>query len=216
MILDSLYAPDAWKFNVWLFEDGIKFSHIIKTFCVHPWVSSWKGVNCWIGKSKDKHIIDMHYVFYRNIMHWNWHLRDSFANRMLKSKMSALLSHVVVTLARFCMITHNIKSIWSSHSHELPVLSGWVFICVWKHKRNLLYCWLYDGLPKPLGGSTIDLSAFSLFGTQLETESLLGGRYLHICVVIEGLIDYQYEMQKLCDWLLEIRVLILVYFLDVT
>jgi hypothetical protein len=30
--------------------------------------------------------------------------------------------------------------------------------CVWKHKRNLLYWWLYDGLPKPLGGSTIDLS----------------------------------------------------------
>jgi hypothetical protein len=46
-------------------------------------------------------------------------------------------------------------------------------------------------------GSTINLPAFSLFGTQLETESLLGGRYLHICVVIEGFIDYQHEMLKL-------------------
>lgn len=88
--------------------------------------------------------------------------------------------------------------------------------CVWKHKRNLLFWWLYDGQPKPLGGSTIDLSAFSLFGTQLETESLLGGRYLHICVVIEGFIDYQHEMLQLCDRLIEIWVLILVYFLDVT
>jgi hypothetical protein len=75
---------------------------------------------------------------------------------------------------------------------------------------------LYDGLPKPLGGSTRALSAFSLFGTQLETESLLGGRYLHICVVIEGFIDYQHEMLKLCDRLIEIWVLTLVYFLDVT
>lgn len=117
---------------LWLLEDGIKFSHIIKTFCVHPWVSSWMGVNCWIGKSKDKHIIDMHYVFYRNIMHCNWDseiaLQTGCSNPSFLARVQAPLLHAVVILAHFCMITHNIRSIWSSHSHELPLLSGWVFI----------------------------------------------------------------------------------------
>lgn len=75
---------------------------------------------------------------------------------------------------------------------------------------------MYDGLPDPLGGSTIDLAAFTLFGTQLETENLLRGRYLHIGVVIEGFIDYQHEMLKLCDQLIQLQVFILVYFLDAT